>query len=315
MVVVETLRNGKQVHTSIDSKARVPTDASWVDIWNPNDEERRWVGDLYGFSIPDEQSIVEIEATSRFFEDKQGVHLRSYFFQERPEGIANVTVAFLVSERCLFTLHYQDVLEFQDFSKRICHKPDAVSDSLSVLLGLLETHIDRVADVLEKVYADVDDFANTVFRIGEKDLASVVDHLAGVEDVNSRTRFSLMDKQHVLSMLSRNAVILDRHGRRLNEILRDVDSLIAHSNFLFEKTNFFMDVTMGKINVEQNKIIKILSIAAVVFLPPTLVASLYGMNFHVMPELSWRLGYPLAVVLMFLSGIAPYGYFKHKGWL
>jgi magnesium transporter len=102
---------------------------------------------------------------------------------------------------------------------------------------------------------------------------------------------------------------------RLKEILRDVDSLISHSTFLSEKVNFLMDITMGRINIEQNKIIKILSIAAVVFLPPTLVASIYGMNFKFMPELGWSFGYPVAIALMLVAGVAPYWYFKRKGWL
>ena len=154
-----------------------------------------------------------------------------------------------------------------------------------------------------------------MFRVDETELEAVVSRLAETEDLNGKTRLSLMDKQRVLSRLLRADVVSPGQGTRIKEILRDVASLIEHSTSLFEKIRFLMDVTMGKINVEQNKIIKIFSIAAVVFLPPTLIASLYGMNFRFMPELHWHVGYPLAIVLMVFSGIAPYWLFKHKGWL
>lgn len=138
--------------------------------------------------------------------------------------------------------------------------------------------------------------------------------LAASQDKNDKARLSLMDKQRTLSYLLRSKGNSEEVLSLLHEILRDIRSLDEHSTFLFEKVQFLMDVTMGRINIEQNKIIKVFSIAAVVFLPPTLIASIYGMNFHLMPEFSWSFGYPLALLLMIAAGIAPYLYFKRKKW-
>jgi magnesium transporter len=133
--------------------------------------------------------------------------------------------------------------------------------------------------------------------------------------INGKVRLCLMDTQRALTYLLRRARLGSAQADEVREILRDIESLLPHNSFLFEKVNFLMDAAQGFISIEQNKIIKIFSIAAVVFLPPTMIASIYGMNFQIMPELGWEWGYPLAIGLMILSGIAPYWYFKYRGWL
>jgi len=315
MLSVKTLQDGSPVEKAIGLDGEVPADALWIDLFRPTPEESRAVTERLGVSVPAPEALVEIEATSRFFEDEEGLHLRSYFLQELAEGGVNVSVHFTVSDGRLFTFHYEEVPTFAAFLGQVRRKPELARDPVAIILGLLEVRIDHVADVLERLYSEIDDFSQRVFRVDETELEAVVSRLAETEDLNGKTRLSLMDKQRVLSRLLRADVVSPGQGTRIKEILRDVASLIEHSTSLFEKIRFLMDVTMGKINVEQNKIIKIFSIAAVVFLPPTLIASLYGMNFRFMPELHWHVGYPLAIVLMVFSGIAPYWLFKHKGWL
>jgi len=183
------------------------------------------------------------------------------------------------------------------------------------LLGLFELKVDRLADLLEQLHIELEGLSGRVFHAGERDFEDLLTLLAATQDRNDKTRLSLMDKQRALSFLLRGRTCAEEYLPLLREILRDIRSLSEHSTFLFEKVQFLMDATTGRVNIEQNKIIKIFSIAAVVFLPPTLVASIYGMNFHFMPELSWPFGYPLAIILMVAAGIAPYWYFKHKDWL
>jgi magnesium transporter len=149
----------------------------------------------------------------------------------------------------------------------------------------------------------------------EADLEDAISKLARLEDSNGKVRLCLMDTQRNISFLLRHLRNQPDLAETMREIMRDVEALMSHTTFLFDKINFLMDSTQGFINIEQNKIIKIFSIAAVVFLPPTLVASIYGMNFAYMPELKMMLGYPWALGLMVISGIAPYWYFKRKGWL
>ncbi len=146
-------------------------------------------------------------------------------------------------------------------------------------------------------------------------MEALLSQIAAYEDTNGKSRLSLMDTQRALSFLLRNVKLSAEQVENTREISRDVESLLPHTAFLFDKINFLMDAMMGSVNIEQNQIIKIFSIAAVVFLPPTLVASIYGMNFRFMPELHWLLGYPAAIVLMILSALAPYWFFKRKGWL
>jgi magnesium transporter len=149
----------------------------------------------------------------------------------------------------------------------------------------------------------------------DSDMEDALDALTRHEDTNGKVRLCLMDTQRALSFLLRRGRLNPEQSERARELVRDIESLLPHNSFVFDKINFLMDAAQGFINIEQNQVIKIFSIAAVVFLPPTLVASVYGMNFQHMPELDWLLGYPAALALMVLAGVAPYWYFKRKGWL
>ena len=146
-------------------------------------------------------------------------------------------------------------------------------------------------------------------------MSEALSQLSISEDINGKVRLVLMDNQRIISYLSRRGLLNKEHREHIRGMIRDIESLIDHTSFLFNKINFLMDTTMGMINIEQNRVIKIFSIAAVVFLPPTLLASIWGMNFEFMPDLKLTYGYPLALVLMVFAGIAPYLFFKHKGWL
>ena len=180
---------------------------------------------------------------------------------------------------------------------------------------MFEVKVEELADTLEEVHTGLQHVSSQVLEETDTDLEAAIDELARHEDLNGKVRLSLMDAQRALTFLLRRGRLSDKYLEQVREILRDVDSLLPHNTFLFEKVNFLMAAAQGFINIEQNQIIKIFSIAAVVFLPPTMIASIYGMNFHDMPELSWTFGYPMAILLIVLSGIAPYWYFKRKGWL
>ena len=186
---------------------------------------------------------------------------------------------------------------------------------LDILLSILEQKVENMADSLEDIHRNLEEVSYLVLEDEEAELEDGIEKLAHLEDSNGKIRLCLMDTQRSISFIQRY-VRTDKDRRRTcSEIQHDLDTLMSHATFLFEKINFLMDSTQGFINIEQNQIIKIFSIAAVVFLPPTMIASIYGMNFDVMPELQWAFGYPAVLGLMILSGIAPYWYFKRKGWL
>lgn len=294
---------------------KVDPEALWVDLIRPNKEEKNLVKEVYGQEIPSLSSLMEIEASSRFFEDETGLHLRSYFLQEFPDGPRNVNVGFILANERLFTLRENELPAFDDFLEQLDLQHGVVHDALSILLGLFEVQVDRIADILEGLYVEQDRSSGGGFGKAERSMEEVVISMSDIEDMNSKARLSLMDKQRILGFLLRSGKTPEDQEARLSEILRDIDSLTVHSTFLSEKASFLLDITMGRISIEQNKIMKTLSIAATVFLPPTLIASIYGMNFIVMPELKWNLGYPLAMLLILASGGIPYYYFRHKKWL
>jgi len=317
MLTAFTLRAGRLEQIAVDSPAELPPEVVWVDLINPTDEERQWINAAYHQELPTAAEVNEIEASARFFEDEDGYHIHSYFLHDFDGARRNITVAFTLRENRLFTLHEEDLLTFRILRMRARRQPGMVSDAVGIMLALFETKVERLADLLEEIYSQLETVSQGVLghTAHEMEMNVVVSELARQEDSTGKARLSLMDKQRALSFLLRSGLLQSEQAQVAREILRDIDSLTAHTSFLFDKVNFLMDAVMSFVNIEQNQIIKIFSIAAVVFLPPTLVASIYGMNFHYMPELSWPFGYPLAIILMILSGIAPYWYFKRRGWL
>ena len=315
MLSIYLLQDGALVESSVVCSEQLKEDALWVNLTKPTEDERQWVRDAYDQELTTAELMEEIEASSRFYEDNQGLHLHAYFLKPVGDQVVNVTVGFTLNQSRIFTLTPEDLPVFTDFTQLLKRTPSLVNMPFSILLGLFETEIGRLADFLEGLYKEVSKYDKAFFSSGQKDLENILMHIAGIEEMNGRARLNLIDEQRTLSSLLRSGKLSEKQQVRLSEMLRDIESLLSHSAALFEKVKFLMDVIMGKINIEQNKIIKIFSIAAVVFLPPTLVASVYGMNFEFMPELSWELGYPFAILLMVTSGIAPYWLFKRKGWL
>lgn len=292
--------------------------ATWIDLLRPTEEERRRVKLVYRKNLPEPDEVEEIEATARFFEDEGGLHLHSYFSHREDGRIDYSTVAFTLSGERLFTLHDHELPAFRMLRLRARRETGLITDAASILLALFETKLEELADLLEEIHTKLDRVGKLILEDSDEsqgDLEDALDKLARQEDHNGKVRLCLMDTQRALIFLLRRSYLNDEQIKQVREILRDVDSLLPHSAFLFEKINFLMDAALSFINIEQNRTIKIFSVVAVVFLPPTLIASIYGMNFDFMPELHWFLGYPIALIIMIISSFTPYFYFKRKGWL
>lgn len=315
MLTAFQLRDQRLEQAQLEEPANPPEDAIWVDLVSPTKEVRAEIEHLYGVCLPDEEDIAEIEATARFFKDDDGLHIHSLFLHDAEEPPVNVSVAFILKDERLFTLHDQELSTFRLFRLQARRQPGLIRSAVSILLALFTTKVDRLADILESVYTGLEAASRTVLGQAESDMEALLEAIAKYEDITGKARLSLLDTQRALSFILRNSKLSPDQIEQIQDVLRDIDSLLPHTAFLFDKVNFLMDAVQGFINIEQNQIIKIFSIAAVVLLPPTMVASLYGMNFKHMPELSWAWGYPFAIVLMILSGMAPYWYFKRRGWL
>jgi magnesium transporter len=305
----------------------IPAGAVWLDLVNPTDAEEQAVERQLGVEVPTREEMREIEASSRLYEEHGALYLTltvvTGIDTARPETSA---ITFILAGDRLATLRYADPLPFRTFIAYAARHASAGSSATVVLGGLLEAIVERVADALERIGAELDALSAGVFAspdpaapagAGGRDLRALMQQIGRNGDLLSKARESLASQSRLLAFLQQSgapATIAALDGR-LHNLSRDVASLSDHAAFVNGKISLLLDATLGLINIEQNNIIKIFSVASVVFLPPTLIASIYGMNFRHMPELDWPFGYPFALGLMIASAILPYLYFKRRGWL
>ncbi|AKC32266.1 magnesium/cobalt transporter CorA [Candidatus Pantoea carbekii] len=289
----------------------------WVDLVEPDDSERDRIQSELGQSLVTRPELEDIEASARFFEDEDGLHIHSFFFFEDAQDHAgNSTVAFTIKHDRLYTLRERELPAFRLYRMRARNQILTDGNAYELLLDLFETKIEQLADEIENIYSALEKLSRIIME-GQQDeeYDEALSRLAEMEDIAWKVRLCLMDTQRALNFLVKKTRLPVNQLEQAREIIRDIESLLPHNESLFQKVNFLMQAAMGFINIEQNRIIKIFSVVSVVFLPPTLVASSYGMNFDSMPELKWNLGYPYAITLMLLAGLAPYLYFKRKKWL
>ena len=293
------------------------TTSVWVDLIEPEEGERDRVQCELGQSLATRPELEDIEASARFFEDEDGLHIHSFFFYEDADDHAgNSTVAFTIREGRLYTLRERELPAFRLYRMRARNQTLIDGNAFELLLDLFETKIEQLADEIENIYSALEKLSRVIMEGQQgEEYDQALSRLAELEDIGWKVRLCLMDTQRALNFLVRKARLPGNQLEQAREILRDIESLLPHNESLFQKVNFLMQAAMGFINIEQNRIIKIFSVVSVVFLPPTLVASSYGMNFEFMPELKWSFGYPAAIGLMILAGLAPYLYFKRKNWL
>lgn len=289
--------------------------ADWIDALDPDENERALLATLFSDEVPDVDDVEEIEASARCFADQDGLHVHAMFLGASEGRHHIVSVAFILQNERLIVIRDGELSDFRLLRMRArrgqisCKTPD------ELLVTLLEQKVENHADTLEDIHRQLEKVSHFVLEEEDSDLEDAIGQLAQLEDSNGKMRLCLMDTQRDISFLLRHLPQVAEQRDTLYEILRDLETLLSHTTFLFDKINFLMDSTQGFINIQQAQIIKTFSIAAVVFLPPTLIASIYGMNFNVMPELTWTFGYPLAIGMMIAAGIAPYWVFKRKGWL
>ena len=324
MLNVFTLAHGRLVQHDIDDEqGLVGLEPVWVDLESPSAVEKAWINLRFGLSIPADVVDDDLEESARFYEEDNGeLHIRSDFLldgEEGPDGppSRNVRVAFILKDGVLFSVHDEDLPVFRLLRLRARRIPALIEDAKDVMLKLFDADAEYSADRLEGIYDHLEEVSARVLR-RDVDDASAGEALAAIareEDLNGRIRRNVLDTRRALSFMMRSRLLSAEQFEEARQILRDIDSLDSHTAFLFDKINFLMDATVGFININQNKIIRIFSVASVALLPPTLIASIYGMNFKHMPELDQPWGYPFALALMVASVAAPFIYFKRKGWL
>ena len=309
---------GGLVQGPLDAVEIGPNGPIWVDLEDPTEAEKQWITRHFGLTIPADVADEDIEESARFYEEDNGeLHIRSDFLIDDDDMPHNVRVAFILYNQVLFSIHKQDLPVFRLLRLRARRIPALISDDKDVLLRLYDADVEYSADALEGIYDNLKAVSENVLTtdVSDQVAGQVLADIAREEDLNGRIRRNVMDTRRAVSFLLRSRMLNPEQVEASRQLLRDIDSLDSHTAFLFDKINFLMDATVGFININQNKIIKIFSVASVALLPPTLIASIYGMNFRFMPELEQNWGYPFALSLMTASVAAPMIYFWRKGWL
>jgi magnesium transporter len=326
MLVAYRLTETGPAMLPLEANGQVPADAAWVDVFQPTQEEDRATEAFLGASLPTREETQEIEFSSRFYTEDGGVYMTAPLLTGIDIGKPVLTpFTIVVSRDRIATLRYEDLRAFRQFLARAMKPGSGCISAPGVFVGLIEAIVDRSADVLERVSADIDRINQEIFidrrtdtRQRGRRLEVLVGDIGVQGDLAAKVRESLASLERLIQFAGLalpSSFAKGSSKARLKLAGRDIRSLEDQVNFLSNKINFLLDATLGLISVQQNEVIRILTVATGIFFPPTLIATIYGMNFHNMPELSWSWGYPASILLMVASAVLPFVYFKRRGWL
>lgn len=287
----------------------------WVDLQNPTIEEKVTVETYFDIKYSSEEESQEIESSSRFSEVQDELVINSNFLSIKPTGYEYCPVSIIVEKGILFTYRYDDLKAFSDSVKKIKSSPVPFTNGYQVLLTLLESSIDHDADLIEGLARKIANLNQEMILRQKKSDEEVLIQISSFQNESMSLRENIIDKQRLTSALLKSSTFPEEYMAVLRIMIKDISSILEHNKFAFERLEYLQDTFMGFVNIEQNRIIKIFTVATVAFMPPTLIASIYGMNFRVMPELDWRWGYAIAILFMIASSLFTLIYFKKKNWL
>jgi magnesium transporter len=294
----------------------IPMDSLvWVDLQNPTVEEKITIETYFDIKYSSEEESIEIESSSRFSEMDNEIIINSNFLAIREHGFEYCPVSMVLEKGILFTYRDDDLKTFSESVKKIKANPTFYINGYQILSTILETCIDQDADLIENIAKEIAELNKSLKATNEKVDEEDLLKISSLQNENMLLRENIIDKQRMISSLMRSSAFPEEFMGVLRLMIKDISSLLEHNKFAFERLEYLQNTFMGLINIEQNRIIKIFTVATVAFMPPTLIASIYGMNFKNMPELAWGMGYVLAIVLMFLSSLGTLVYFKRKRWL
>ena len=316
--------DGSVVEAKLD---KIPDGTTWIDLEEPTHEEEKLVERCIGLDVPTQQEMAEIEPSSRLYEHDGALYMTVSVLCGVADGAPTTTpIGFVLADNRLVTVRYASPKPVLSFSGHAQRDPDLVKDAGTVLFRLLDAMINRLADELEDLMEEGEHISARIFhrdmeqrRIPAQRLTALLTRIGRAQTLLTKIRYSAVSTIRMLSFLigtnrfhEADQKEMRRHLASLNT---DVTSLSEHASFLSDNLTFLLDASLGLISIEQNAAMKLFSWAAVVFLPPTLIAGIFGMNFHHMPELDWSLGYPLSLALIVASGVLPYFYFRYRRWI
>jgi magnesium transporter len=307
-----------------EGEPRLAPETAWIDLVNPSAEEERHVEEALKLDIPTREELQEIEASSRLYQEDGARFMTATLLLgiDAPKPVTT-TVTFILTDRRLVTVRYAEPYSFEMFATRTQKGQLECATPAALLAGLLEIIVDRHADLVERIQREMDHLTDTIFnakrgrRTSSSRFEVTLKSIGHEGDLIAKARESLTSILRLLTYFSQ-AVSERKDDKavraRIKTAQRDVQSVADHVQYLQGQIVFLLDATLGMISMQQNAIIKFFSVVAVVFLPPTLIASIYGMNFHGMPEIDWPWGYPMALLLMVISAVLPVWWFRRQGW-
>lgn len=289
-------------------------DILWIDLLDPTLKESKEIENFLEISLQTRQQVEEIETSSKYFETENALFSNANFFVHTPEGFRVEPVSFVVSEGVLITVRNSDFRTFTEAEKRLQMNYRAYPTGYHLLISILEVRIDADADIVESVSKQIATLSSVITN-ADKVSQDEIKNINKLQENTMLIREVIFDRQRILSGILKSERFPNDVYPRLQLMIRDVNSIISHADFSFERLDFLRENALGLINIELNNTTKIFTMASVIFMPATLIASIYGMNFDFMPELSWKFGYPFAIGLMLAISFFMYRFFKHKKWL
>lgn len=323
MINLYVLSENRIIQKTHDSNLPIDDDPIWIDLYNVTATEEKLVETYLGVDVPTRKEMQARAVSKRTYTENNAIYMTAMIINKSDVNLPESNpVTFALFDNCLITVRYSQPKTFKIFSDHITNNDfEVIPTGQSLFVGIMDAIIDRFAGVLEKARTNIDHAANTVFRLkdGKKveddvNYREIISKIGETGRLISKTRESAVAIERTLTYARKSDIIdwNENQIERMGALLKNVDSLGDYADFLSSEANFLLDATLGVIGIEQNDVMKLLSIVSIIFLPPTLVASIYGMNFKTMPETHWESGYYFAIGLMLLSAILSYRYFKKQ---
>lgn len=321
LTIYKKADNGLVQRISFDTENdALPKKILWVDLLHPTLNEINYIAKHYNLDIPDKEEREEIEQSSRYWEDNATVTINAHFLvptaSERFVELSNQTVTFMTAKQTLFTLRYNDFSIFTEIQARILASPKNFEDGFDIIDKIFEVRVEKDADILEWIDKEARKLRIEVLEEKEEFVYDkMLKDFSSLQELNMRVRDSLFDKRRAMTSLLKSDKIDKDTKQNLTIVLKDLNSLVEFNVSQLNVLDNIQTILASQINIEQNKTIKLFTVATVAMMPPTLIGTIYGMNFSFMPELQWHYSYPIVLVIMVVSIILPVIFFKKKGWL
>lgn len=292
----------------------------WIDLFQPDESEVENIEIFFNIKLPTKEEREEIEMSSRYWEDSCSIKISSYFFVsfffvENAKSHYNESVSFVLQDNILFTIRESELQTFDIMGKMLLSAPKELDGGYDVFMRIFDIRIDRDADLLEYASKETDDIRKKLLWEPDAHSVDLLRKISTLQEFTQKVRQSVFDKRRILTAMAKSPKLSPAIKQEIAIMMKDLNSLVEFITIDGNSLDNLQNLFLAQTNIEQNKIIKLFTVASVVLMPPTLVASIYGMNFQFMPELHWHMGYPFSLLMMVIAALIPLGYFKKRGWL